>query len=209
MRQAAGAHHQHALVLRIDFDRAAHRRTQPEQPARGRQRMLDDVDRDRHHRQRHRRVAEQRQHRQNAVIHRHLLADRRIELFLHQRTREMPGEIRIAAQIGQGALAPALVGLPVHFADAQRDRRDRHRRRSDSCGRCRRSPAGPAAVPPPSASPAGSRRTPAPMRSSRCGPLSHAAPIEGACELPMPPMMRAMFSVPPCGRWYAGRPLAC
>ena len=81
--------------------------------------MLDHVHRQRNDRNLPVGVGQQRQERQHAVVQRHLLADRRIELVVHQRAREVPGEIRIARQIRQRPLPPALIRLGVRRADAE------------------------------------------------------------------------------------------
>ena len=123
MRQAAGAHHHDADVLRIALHRVPQRRTELVKPPRRRHRMLDHVHRQRHDRHRPVRVGQHRHERHHAVIHRHLLADRRIELVLHQAAREVPGERGIAGHVRQIALAPAFIGLRIHLARAEREGR--------------------------------------------------------------------------------------
>ena len=130
--------------------------------ARRGQRMLNHVGRDRHDRRRPGRVREQRQDREDAVIDRHLLADRGVELVLDQALREVPGERGMSREIGEVARAPSL-RRPADICRRRRARRsDRRRRRSGSCDRCRSSPSGPAGAAPARPWPAPSRRTAAP-----------------------------------------------
>ena len=81
--------------------------------------MLDHVHRERNDRNLPVGVGQQWQKRQHAMVERHLLADRRIELIVHQRPREVPGEIRIARQVRQRPFPPALIRLGVRRADAE------------------------------------------------------------------------------------------
>ena len=120
MRQAAGAEHHDAFAAGVGIDRPAQRTAQPEQPPRGRNRVLDHIHRQRNDRHGPVTVGQQRKKRKDTVIDRHFLADRRIEFIRHERPGEMPREIGIAGKVGQRALAPAFIRLGVNRADTQR-----------------------------------------------------------------------------------------
>ena len=125
VRQSAGADDHDLEVLGIGLDRAAHRLAELPAAPRRRQRVLQHVDRERHHRARpvRRMRPQERQRRGATVIERPVLEGRDIELVVDQGFGDVDRERDIALDRRQRPLARALVGDREALADADREGR--------------------------------------------------------------------------------------
>jgi hypothetical protein len=121
--QTARAEDDDAQILGKRQDRPSERLAELEQTPRRGDRMLDHVNRERDDRDFPVGIGQHRQKRQHAMIERHFLADRRIELIVNQRPGQMPAKFRVARQIGQRPFAPSFICLRMHRANAQRESR--------------------------------------------------------------------------------------
>ncbi len=119
VRQPARAQHDDVQLARVALHRAPDRLAQPIAAPGGGQGVLDDVHRQRHDRHLPRIRQQQRQRRQHTMVQRHLLAQCRVELVIHQAAREVPGEVRMTRQRIERPCGPPLVGQGETLCHAQ------------------------------------------------------------------------------------------